>query len=248
MKQNVLLLIGKDVVSHHVARSLLAANSLLGVRIQLAMTPSPTSSLAGPPEVVEFLRQERRAGLDKRVSDLAQIYGKDFHGTIDVNSNKSRQWIDSLKPLAVINFRGFQKFGRRTITRLNDGAIPLVNVHPALLPNYRGLFSTLHAMAAGEPLIGCTLHQIDANYDTGPILATKHIQANYKISVLENLRRLHGPALDLMTNFLERIESGKGLKSGISQLGQGGYFGFPDTDCLNRLRQRGVTLINREIP
>lgn len=246
--RNALLLIGKDVVSHHVARSLLTISESLGVQIHLAMTPSPTSSLTSRPEVVQFLRQERRAGLEKRVADLARIYGPDFHDTIDVNSNKARQWIDTLKPLAVINFRGFQKFGRRTITHLNDGAIPLVNVHPALLPNYRGLFSTLHAMAAGESLIGCTLHQIDANYDTGPILATKSIQANYKISVLANLRRLHGPALDLITDFLDRIQSGKSLDQGVSQRGQGDYFGFPDTDCLNRLHQRGVALVNQELP
>ncbi len=49
-----------------------------------------------------------------------------------------------------------------------------VNIHPALLPKYRGRFSTVHALFNNEKETGATLHFMDENLDSGPIIAQKH--------------------------------------------------------------------------
>lgn len=45
------------------------------------------------------------------------------------------------------------------------------NIHPALLPAFRGLHGVRDAIAAGVRLFGATLHRVDADLDTGEIVA-----------------------------------------------------------------------------
>ncbi len=47
----------------------------------------------------------------------------------------------------------------------------IVNVHPALLPSFKGSDGPAQAIAAGVRLSGCTVHLVDAGVDTGPVLA-----------------------------------------------------------------------------
>jgi len=47
----------------------------------------------------------------------------------------------------------------------------LVNVHPALLPSFKGIDAVEQALAAGVKVTGCTLHFVRAEMDTGPIIA-----------------------------------------------------------------------------
>jgi phosphoribosylglycinamide formyltransferase-1 len=48
--------------------------------------------------------------------------------------------------------------------------VPILNVHPSLLPAFRGLFPQRRALEAGVPVTGVTVHFVDAGMDTGPIV------------------------------------------------------------------------------
>jgi methionyl-tRNA formyltransferase len=48
-----------------------------------------------------------------------------------------------------------------------------LNVHPSLLPKYRGAAPIQWAIAEGEPETGVTIMKMDAGLDTGPILSTR---------------------------------------------------------------------------
>src|SRR5690606_17193541 len=47
----------------------------------------------------------------------------------------------------------------------------LVNLHPSLLPAFKGRGAIAQALAAGVKLTGCTVHQVIAALDSGPIVA-----------------------------------------------------------------------------
>jgi phosphoribosylglycinamide formyltransferase-1 len=47
----------------------------------------------------------------------------------------------------------------------------LLNIHPALLPAYRGLDTHARALADGAKIHGCTVHFVVAAMDAGPIVA-----------------------------------------------------------------------------
>ena len=46
----------------------------------------------------------------------------------------------------------------------------MLNIHPSLLPKYRGLDTHARALAAGDKEAGCTVHEVTAELDDGPIL------------------------------------------------------------------------------
>ncbi len=46
----------------------------------------------------------------------------------------------------------------------------MLNIHPSLLPLYRGLDTHARALAAGDRTHGCTVHEVTPELDDGPIL------------------------------------------------------------------------------
>lgn len=46
----------------------------------------------------------------------------------------------------------------------------IVNIHPSLLPKYKGLDTHARAMAAGDVKVGCSVHEVTAELDDGPVL------------------------------------------------------------------------------
>src|SRR5450755_4326947 len=73
-----------------------------------------------------------------------------------------------------------------------------INAHPALLPKYRGPEPVFWQIMNGEPQIGMTIHRMDAEFDTGPILAQRamDIAEDDDIdSVFPKLLTLGGPLL-----------------------------------------------------
>jgi phosphoribosylglycinamide formyltransferase-1 len=46
----------------------------------------------------------------------------------------------------------------------------MLNIHPSLLPKYKGLHTHARALAAGDAEHGCTVHEVTAELDDGPIL------------------------------------------------------------------------------
>jgi phosphoribosylglycinamide formyltransferase-1 len=51
----------------------------------------------------------------------------------------------------------------------------ILNIHPALLPKFRGLHAQKQALEAGETVSGCTVHFVDEGTDTGPVILQRTV-------------------------------------------------------------------------
>jgi phosphoribosylglycinamide formyltransferase-1 len=51
----------------------------------------------------------------------------------------------------------------------------IINIHPSLLPKYRGLEAWKQALEAGETITGCTVHYVEAAVDAGHILGQREV-------------------------------------------------------------------------
>lgn len=51
----------------------------------------------------------------------------------------------------------------------------MINIHPSLLPDYKGLETHARALADGQSEAGCTVHYVVPEMDSGPIIVQKRV-------------------------------------------------------------------------
>ena len=54
----------------------------------------------------------------------------------------------------------------------------IINIHPALLPSFPGLYAQRQAVEYGAKVSGCTVHFVDEGVDLGPIVLQKSVEVN----------------------------------------------------------------------
>lgn len=68
----------------------------------------------------------------------------------------------------VLCLAGFMRVLTPGFVRRFDGR--MLNIHPSLLPKYPGLHTHQRALDAGDTQAGCTVHEVTAELDAGPVL------------------------------------------------------------------------------
>lgn len=94
----------------------------------------------------------------------------------------------------------------------------LVNIHPSLLPLFKGLAPHRQALEAGVRLHGCTVHFVTPETDSGPIIAQAAVpvaagdtEAALSERVLKAEHRLYVLALRLLAEGKVRMEGGRAV-------------------------------------
>ncbi|HEY5225527.1 MAG TPA: phosphoribosylglycinamide formyltransferase [Methylovirgula sp.] len=82
---------------------------------------------------------------------------------------KSMQVLLDLHRIEIICLAGFMRMLTPRFVQHWDGR--LINIHPSLLPAYRGLDTHARALADGVKIHGCTVHFVAPALDEGPIIA-----------------------------------------------------------------------------
>lgn len=115
-------------------------------------------------EAIEGLERARRRGIPTFVVRLAD------HPDRDAWDRALAAQVAAHAPDLVLS-AGFMKvLGPAVLTGHR-----VVNTHPALLPSFPGAHGVRDALAHGVKVTGCTLHEVDAGVDTGPILAQRAV-------------------------------------------------------------------------
>lgn len=123
-------------------------------------------------------------------------------------------------------------------------ALGVVNGHPSLLPKYRGPSPVSWAIRNGEDEIGFTFHYMDAELDTGNILAQATVPLGDEHSWDELTPKLVGVVGEMFPGVLERVER---ADPGDPQPEGGGYFSFFEPEYAWIDRSRSVDDIERQV-
>ncbi|MGJ8623931.1 MAG: phosphoribosylglycinamide formyltransferase [Yoonia sp.] len=74
----------------------------------------------------------------------------------------------------IICLAGFMRILTPAFTSAWEGQ--MLNIHPSLLPKYKGLHTHARALEAGDEEHGCTVHEVTAALDDGPILGQARLR------------------------------------------------------------------------
>jgi methionyl-tRNA formyltransferase len=85
----------------------------------------------------------------------------------------------------------------------------IVNLHPSFLPRYRGPVPVGWAIRNGDSEIGVTVHRMDAELDTGAILAQSRIVLGDEFSFPELQPKMVAAVGEVLATALARIERGE---------------------------------------
>ncbi len=119
---------------------------------------------------------DSRSGRGKKlqsspIKQAAVEMGLDVYQPADVNSAESLKWIKACKPDVFILFA----YGQILCAELLVIPRWAINVHPSLLPKYRGAAPLQRAIMAGEEETGITIIQMSERVDAGGILLSQTI-------------------------------------------------------------------------
>ena len=76
--------------------------------------------------------------------------------------------------VGTIALAGFMRILSPEFTRKWAGRV--VNIHPSLLPKYRGLDTHSRAIEAGDPVSGCSVHVVTEELDAGDVIARAEVE------------------------------------------------------------------------
>lgn len=101
------------------------------------------------------------------------------------------------------------------------------NLHPSLLPKYRGPAPLFWQFRHGESETGVTLHQMDHRIDAGDIVAQVRLPMSDAISETDLSRQCATRGVALIQSVLQQLEQGL-LKSSAQNAQQASYYGWPN--------------------
>ncbi|HEY0413641.1 MAG TPA: phosphoribosylglycinamide formyltransferase [Allosphingosinicella sp.] len=119
----------------------------------------------------------------------------------------------------IVALAGYMRLLSPDFIRAWEGRI--LNIHPSLLPAYKGLDTHRRALEAGETWAGCSVHLVTEGLDDGPVLAQAQVRIRERDTaetlaarVLEEEHRLYPEALDAFAaRLLPRREMIRGKDS-----------------------------------
>jgi len=121
--------------------------------------------------------------------------------------------VEELKPYAVdlICLAGFMRRVGASLLEAYAGRI--LNIHPSLLPSFPGLHVQQQALDYGVKYSGCTVHFVDADLDTGPIVKQAAVEVldgddadTLAARILVQEHRIYTEAIALVLSGKYRIE------------------------------------------
>ncbi len=139
------------------------------------------------------------------IKAIAQRSGLRVDQPADPNSDESVRAMRELEPDAIVVAAYAHKLGSSLLEVPKHGCI---NIHPSLLPLYRGAAPVNWAIMNGEKRTGVTIIRMNERFDAGEILMQKGVEIGDEETAGELSLRLSKLGSELLLSTLERIEEG----------------------------------------
>ena len=125
-----------------------------------------TNPICNKHEVVLMIHNTKQCGAVKRAEKWGIPHVRVPHKDEDKMIELFKAWRVDLIVLA-----GYM----RVIKNPDAFPAPIINIHPSLLPKYKGLNAIEQALDSGDSVTGCTVHYVTEELDGGTIIAQQEV-------------------------------------------------------------------------
>ena len=137
--------------------------------------------ISNKPEAFALQRAEK-AGIATKVIEHKQYPTREAFD--DVMHQQLLAWDVDLVILA-----GFMRILSAQFVKNWEGK--MINIHPSLLPNYKGMHTHQRVLKTGDVFHGCTVHYVTAELDAGQALAQGVLKVNIHDDAASLANRVH---------------------------------------------------------
>ncbi|MEX5442003.1 phosphoribosylglycinamide formyltransferase [Acinetobacter schindleri] len=137
--------------------------------------------ISNKPEAYALARAQK-AGIQTAVIEHKQYPNREAFD--DVMHQQLLDWDVDLVILA-----GFMRILSEKFVKAWEGK--MVNIHPSLLPNYKGMHTHQRVLNTGDTLHGCTVHYVTAELDAGQALAQGILKVSHQDTTHSLAQRVH---------------------------------------------------------
>jgi phosphoribosylglycinamide formyltransferase-1 len=146
------------------------------------------------------LERARAAGVE------TGVFPRDEYADREARDGAMGDWIESRGADLVVLAGYMQLLSGPFVVRFRDR---IVNVHPALLPEFPGLDAIGQALDAGAEVTGVSVHFVDEGVDTGPVIVQREVPvpAGRERAALE--KAIHATEHELFPEAIRMIAAGR---------------------------------------
>jgi phosphoribosylglycinamide formyltransferase-1 len=183
-------------------RSLIAAAADPAFPAEIVLVISNVGSAEG-------LKHAASAGIATRViSHKAFVSREAFDAAIDAALNEAG--------VEIVCLAGFMRILSDWFARKWEGR--LLNIHPSLLPSFKGVHVHEQVLQAGVRISGCTVHFVVPELDAGPIIAQAAVPVEQgdtpetlAARVLQAEHKLYPAALEMLAEGRVKLQNGRAV-------------------------------------
>lgn len=173
------------------------------------------------------------------IKDTAKKINAEYSIQTDINNPEFVEHVRQLNPDLIISYSAPQ------VVKPELLAIPrygVINVHGALLPNYRGLLPSFWYLYNDEKLGGATVHCMSADIDDGDICKQGSVDISDCNTMFELMKKTKLLGGELMVQVIKEFAEGT-IKTIPNKTEEGSYFTWPTVAQAQEFRKKGKRLI-----
>jgi methionyl-tRNA formyltransferase len=174
----------------------------------------------------------------RSVEHACRRNGVAYSETGDVNAEAFLGELRVLDPDVIVSVSCPQIFKKPLIDLPRLG---ILNIHGALLPQYRGVMPSFWMLANGEEKAGVSIYFVNEQIDAGDLCGQRVFDILPDDSLERFLRRSKKIAAELLLEVLQQLEDGSLTRAPLD-LSEGSYYSWPDRSAVERFRAAGRRL------
>lgn len=157
-----------------------------------------------------YTRPDQRAGRGKKLVEppvkvFAEARAIPIYQPLSLGSRKVIQELGDIAPEAIV----VAAYGRILPTSiLGIPPLGVLNIHPSLLPRYRGPSPVIQTIVDGLATTGVTVMFLDEGMDTGPVLAQQKTDIEPRETAGQLRQRMFEMGAAILVDLLPNLESG----------------------------------------